>query len=137
MNIGILLRTPFQKLVEELHKGLASEGYGDIRPAHGNVFQFIGKNGARVTQMADKAQMTKQSMSYLVEDMERMGYVLRMADETDKRAVIFKLTKKGWAASSVAEKIIAQIEKDWTKRIGKKEMAILGKGLKQLNEALK
>lgn len=71
MNIGILLRKPFQQLVDEIHETLAIEGYPEIRPAQGIVFQFIGKNGSRLTELAIKAQITKQSMSYLVEYLKR------------------------------------------------------------------
>ena len=70
MNIGILLRAPFQQLVDEIHDNLAKAGYPEVRPAQGIVFQFIGKKGARLTELAAKAQMTKQSMSYLVEYLE-------------------------------------------------------------------
>ncbi len=136
MNIGPLLRNPFLKLVDELHQGLAQVGYADIRPAHGNVFQFIGKEGARLTAMADKAQMTKQSMSYLVEDLEKMGYVERMPDKSDKRAIIFRLTRKGWAASNKAEAIIANIQKEWTAKLGETEMNRLETLLVKLNKAI-
>src|SRR5450755_2302934 len=106
MNIGILLRTPFQQLVDEIHDNLAREGYPEVRPAQGIVFQFIGKTGARLTELAAKAQMTKQSMSYLVEYLEKEGHVERADDETDKRAKIFRLTKKGWKVVAIAEKSI-------------------------------
>src|ERR1043165_8047745 len=110
MNLGILLRNPFQKLVESIHEDLAAAGFAEVRPAHGVVFQFIGKNGARLTELAAKSQLTKQSMSYLVEHLEKHGHVERFVDETDSRAWIFRLTKKGWKVVAIAEKSIAGFE---------------------------
>jgi len=137
MNIGILLRSPFNKLVEEIHEELARRGHPEIRPAHGTVFQFIGKHGARITDMAEKAHMTKQSMSYLVEYLEERGYVERRPDETDRRAMLFSLTKKGWKVVDAAEKAIANVQKDWEKRMGKSAYRQLTELLARLNDAIR
>jgi DNA-binding MarR family transcriptional regulator len=137
MNIGILLRTPFQSLVERIHSDLAAKGFEDVRPAHGNVFQFIGKNGARITTMAEKAQMTKQSMSYLVEYLEDRGYVERKQDPNDKRAVIFCMTAKGWRATKVAEQSIQDLQNEWREKLGAKKFDTLVNSLEELTELTK
>jgi DNA-binding MarR family transcriptional regulator len=133
MNIGILLRQPFQQLVEQIHNDLAEAGYPEIRPVQGVVFQFIGKNGARLTELAEKAQMTKQSMSYLVEYLEEAGHVERADDETDKRAKIFRLTKKGWRVVALAEQSIARFEDNCKKNLGAAKYKQLTALLKELN----
>ncbi len=133
MNIGILLRTPFLKLVDEIHETLAQKGYPEIRPAHGVVFQFIGKEGARLTDLANKAQMTKQSMSYLLEYLEKEGHVERGGDESDKRALIFRLTKKGWKVVSIAEQAIQNFESSCKKKLGAIKYKQLLKLLEEMN----
>lgn len=137
MNIGILLRTPFENLVERIHSDLAKNGFADIRPAHGNVFQFIGRNGARITTMAEKAYMTKQSMSYLVEYLEERDYVERKADPDDKRAVIFCLTTKGWKAVKIAEQSIQDLQNEWRERLGNKKFDAMTSALGDLNELIR
>ena len=136
MNIGILLRTPFQNLVDHIHNSLAEHGYAEIRPAHGIVFQFIGKQGARLTELAAQARMTKQSMSYLLEYLERADYVVRIADETDKRATIFRLTEKGWEVVAIAEEAIAQFERRCKKNLGAGNYRMLVGLLEKLNQDL-
>jgi len=136
MNIGILLRDPFLKWVEMIHEELDKRGYEEIRPAHGNVFQFIGKAGARITTMAERAQMTKQSMSYLVDYLEQRGYVERKEDEADRRAVIFCLTKKGWDCVAEVEDIMKGLEKKWRQQLGKKQYDELFNNLLALREIL-
>lgn len=134
MNIGILLRIPFQNLVERIHGDLAKNGFEDVRPAHGNVFQFIGKDGARITVMAEKAQMTKQSMSYLVEYLEDRGYIERKADPIDKRAVIFCLTAKGWKTVKVAEQSIKNVQGEWRQKLGARKFDQMAAALAELNK---
>ena len=136
MDIGSLLQDPYQVLVEEIHKDLARKGHADIRPAHASVFRFIGKNGARITAMARKAHMTKQSMSYLVYYLEERGYVEQGKDSNDKRAIIFKLTKKGRKVSESADKTMAQVQRRWEKQMGKKEYRRMCKALEELHKAV-
>ena len=66
-TLGALLRLPYQALARRLYREIAENGFPDVRPAHGSVFRHILPEGSRVTDLAERAGMTKQSMSYLVE----------------------------------------------------------------------
>jgi DNA-binding MarR family transcriptional regulator len=121
-NIGILLRVPFQEIVSRVSEGLAETGFDDIRPAHTPVFQHIKAEGSRLTELAERAQLTKQSMSYLVDYLEQRGYLEREADPTDRRASLIVLTERGWAQIRAALNIIAAVEQDWAGRLGKRRM---------------
>jgi DNA-binding MarR family transcriptional regulator len=121
-NIGILLRDAFQSLVRQIHDALGEAGFADIRPAHGTVFQFIdGEAGSRLVELADRAQLTKQSMQYLVDHLERAGYVERRADPADARAKRIHLTTKGWEAIPVAVATIARVERHWRDTLGERD----------------
>src|SRR5919199_3563764 len=95
-NIGILLRAPLQEVVRRVSEGLSEAGFDDIRPAHTAVFQHIRAEGSRLSELAERAQLTKQSMGYLVDYLERHGYVERKPDVTDRRAALICLTPRGW-----------------------------------------
>jgi DNA-binding MarR family transcriptional regulator len=84
--IGALLRIPREAALRQTLDGLAASGYDDIRPAHFTVFQHMPPEGIRLTTLADAALMTKQSMGYLVDELEGRGYVERAADPADRRA---------------------------------------------------
>ena len=47
---------------------------------HGNVLQFLDAEGTRVSELARRAQITKQSMAVLVAHLERHGYAERVPD---------------------------------------------------------
>jgi DNA-binding MarR family transcriptional regulator len=132
-NVGILLRGPFQEIVRRIADGLAEAGFDDIRPAHTAVFQHINAEGSRLSELAERAQITKQSMGYLIDYLEEHGYVERRADPSDRRASLIFLTERGWAQVREALRIIAEIEQEWTRRLGQPRMQQLRELLTELN----
>jgi DNA-binding MarR family transcriptional regulator len=135
-NLGDLLRDPFLAMVDHIHRRLAEQGHPDVRPAHGNVFQFVDREGTRVSELAARARMTKQSMGELVAHLEAGGYVERVPDPTDRRAKLVRLTERGWEAYPIARGAIAEVEAGWTARLGAAKMDRLRALLGELNEAL-
>jgi len=121
-NLAQLLAVPFQAIVAELHARLAAAGYGDIRPHHGPVFGYLPAEGARLSELAERAQTTKQLMAYLVDALEERGYVERVPDPTDRRAKLVRFTTRGRAAARAGGAIIHGIEAEWGRRIGEQHM---------------
>lgn len=70
-------------------------GFDDIRVAHGAVFRNISAAGSRITDLAARARMTKQSMAELVAYLNERGYVEMTADPEDRRGKLVKLTDRG------------------------------------------
>ena len=111
--------------IDELHRRLADEGFADIRPGHGCVFRFIEAEGSRLTEVASRAGMTKQSVGEVVADLERLGYVERVPDPDDRRAKIIRLSERGWDAERAAKVILADIERGWAREVGEERVAEL------------
>ena len=135
-NLAILLREPFRIGSELLHQRFAERGHPDVRAPHGNVFQYLDDGGTRVSVLAQRAQITKQSMAELVAHLERHGYVERVPDPADRRAKLVRTTRKGKQLYRIARDVVAEIEDDWTRRLGKAKMRQLRKLLEELNEGL-
>jgi DNA-binding MarR family transcriptional regulator len=131
-TIGALLRLPGQAMNRRIAAGLAKAGYGDLRPAHFSVFQYMPQDGGRATDLAEQAQITKQSMGYLIDYLEERGYVERMPDPTDKRAQRIRHTAKGWAVDREARKIVAELEEEWSARLGGNRLETLKSTLRDL-----
>jgi DNA-binding MarR family transcriptional regulator len=131
-NIGILLREPFVKVVRRVSDELAELGFDDIRPAHTAVFQHLNADGSRITDLAERAQITKQSMGYLIDYLEQRGYLERRADPTDRRATLVFATERGWQQIRAALSVITTIEEEWSRRLGPKRMHQLRELLSQL-----
>lgn len=120
LHIGHLLRIPFQALVGSVLERVHADGFEDVRAAHLPVFQHIRRDGSRLTELARLAQVTPQSMSYLVDQLATRGYVERTPDPDDARAVRIRLTARGWDEAASARRAIDDLEAEW--------IAVLGPG---------
>jgi DNA-binding MarR family transcriptional regulator len=110
-NLAILLREPFRRMTDLLVERLAERGHGDVRAAHGAVFQFLDDDGTSVSELARRAQIAKQSMAELVGHLERTGHVERVPDPADGRARQLHLTARGRAALATARRFHASFER--------------------------
>lgn len=135
-NLGVLLREPFRAGTGVLHRRFAERGHAQIRPPHGNVMQFLDAGGTRVSVLAERAQMTKQSMAELVAHLERLGYVERIPDPGDRRAKLVRATPRGRELYAIAREVVAEIEAEWTALLGKAKMRQLRDLLEELNAGL-
>ena len=134
-TIAHLLGDAKQRVIDELHERMRAQGYDDIRPSHGCVFRFIdGEEGSRLTDLAESAGMTKQSLGELVSDLEALGYVERVPDPRDGRAKIVRLTERGRESRQAALRTFAAIEADWAERLGEERVAQLRETLSELAE---
>jgi DNA-binding MarR family transcriptional regulator len=135
-NLGVLLREPFMVETERLHSYFAEHGHPEVRPPHGDVLQYLDDGGTRVSEVAARAQVTKQSMAELVLHLERHGYVERVPDPSDRRAKLVRATARGDEVYSLARSFLARTEAEWTRKLGKRKMAQLRELLVELNSAL-
>jgi DNA-binding MarR family transcriptional regulator len=135
-NLGILLREPFRIGSERLHERFAELGHPEVRAPHGNVLQFLDGAGTRVSVLAKRAQITKQSMAELVAHLERHDYVERIPDPTDRRAKLVRATARGEAIYEIAREFVAELEREWAERLGSAKMRQLRELLEELNEVV-
>ena len=131
-NFAQLLRIPFQALVTELHAQLASKGYPDIPATHTMVFALVDRQGIRLSELAKRAQLTKQLVNYLVTTVEERGYVERVPDPRDGRAKIVRLTERGQQVAQVGSEIITSIEREWAAALSPEDMDELRSLLERL-----
>ncbi len=127
------MREPVRAGTALVHQRLVERGHEHVRPPHGNVFQFLDENGTRVSVLAERAQITKQSMAELVAHLERHGYVERVPDPSDRRAKLVRATRRGKQVYAIAREVVAELELQWTRRIGRARMRELREILEQLN----
>jgi DNA-binding MarR family transcriptional regulator len=130
--IGALLRIPREAALRQVVGGLEAAGFGDVRPAHFTVFQHLPPEGMRLTDLAEAALLTKQSMGYLVDDLEALGYVERVPEPGDRRAKLVRLTSRGRQVDDTVRAVIRNLEAEWAARLGKEDYAQLTRLLRVL-----
>ena len=121
MHVGRLIRKPYLEMIELLYKRLEQEGFEGTNVMYSPIFQFID-TGKRLTQLATLAKTSKQHMKFLLGNLEKMGYTQKVPDPTDKRAVIYSLTKKGHDRRARSYEVLAEIERTWSEFIGPAKM---------------
>lgn len=134
-TLGALLRLPYLALQTRVYGRLADMGFADVRAAHSSVFRHILPDGSRVTDMAEAAQITKQSMAYLVDYLHERGYVEFCPDPDDGRAKLVRLTERGRDFQQAAVRLSAEVESEMGARMADGEMAELRRLLERLVEA--
>jgi DNA-binding MarR family transcriptional regulator len=127
-----LLGNAFDAFAEEMTRRIAETRYSDIRISHGCVFGNIEPDGSRLTDLAERANMTKQSVGEVATELEQRGYVERVPDPRDGRAKIIRLTERGRAAQSLGFGIIDEIEREWAERFGAERVAALRDALEAI-----
>lgn len=135
-SLGNLLRDPALAINEIVSERLADLGFEGFRTAHGTIGQHIADGGSRVTELAQLAQVSKPTVVYLVNDLERLGYVERVPDPADGRAKLVRMTERGAEAQRAGTEIVRQIERDWSALLGEGEFAALRDHLQRLHDAL-
>lgn len=130
------LRDNFRSITDYVHARLADAGFDDIRPAHMTIFQHLSPHGSRIGELAERSQLTNQSVGYLVDYLEAHGYVERRADPTNRRATLVCLTDKGWDEMRCCADILDDLETRLASSLGEKRVRQLHKTLADLSATL-
>jgi len=104
---------------------------GRAQPLFTNV---LTPDGWRPTEVAARAQMTKQAANRLIRHLERRGYLTLEPDPSDQRARIVRLTDRGWALIAAIRRIVEQVEVEWSRRLGPGRFRALRAALKELGD---
>jgi DNA-binding MarR family transcriptional regulator len=121
-------------LSAELDAALAERGYEDLRPGHAAVFLHIDRRGGtRLTDLAQRARVTKQGMMLVVDDLEARGYVRRVPDPNDARAKAVRLTTRGRSAVAECRRAVQAVEQRARRRLGDRRYELLRESLELLS----
>lgn len=100
-----------------------------INAAHVHITRHLPLEGARLTDLAERAGMTKQAMGDLVDQCEAWGLVTREADLRDARARRVCFTPTGLAWLRAFREAVAQAEDEFRAEVGPDVAAVLMIGL--------
>jgi DNA-binding MarR family transcriptional regulator len=134
INFGVLLFIPYRHMENQILQAMKDAGFEDVTLAQARVFQRIAPDGSRLTDLAEQAQMTKQSAAGLVDELERMRYVRRVPDPNDRRARLIQIDKRGRQAADAAQTAHDAIAAQWRSHLGARRFGQLREALEDLRE---
>jgi len=127
-----LLLAAYQATAHELLDALAEAGHEDVRHKHGAVFANLDAEGTRPSVLAERAGMTRPAMGELVDDLERLGYVERVADPVDRRAKLVTATAQARNVLAIVVAVNDDLERRLKRALGSAAYGSLRAGLEHL-----
>jgi DNA-binding MarR family transcriptional regulator len=134
VDLGVALFIPYRYMEDRIFRTLQDAGFDDWTLVQCRVFQRIAPDGSRLTDLAEQAQVTKQSAGVLVDQLERLGYVRRVPDPADGRARLIVIEPRGRRAAELAIATAAEILSEWKAYLGTRNFTLLHQILDQLRE---
>ena len=133
MDLATLMFVSYRAMDERVRNAMRDAGY-DVTVAQARIAQRIAEDGTRLTELADRAQVTKQTASLLVAALEREGLVERVPDPDDGRARLIRLSARGREASQRAMEVVIGVEREWAEHLGPELTDRMREGLVRLRE---
>jgi DNA-binding MarR family transcriptional regulator len=100
-----------------------------VSAAHVHVTRHLALEGSRLTELAQRAGMSKQAMGDLVDQCEAWGLVTREADPLDARARRVRFTATGLAWLQAFREAVAQAEAEFRAEVGHQVATVVMIGL--------
>ena len=100
-----------------------------VSAAHIHITRHLALEGARLTDLAQSAGMSKQAMGDLVDQCEAWGLVLRERDSRDARARVVRFTASGLAWLQAFKEAVAQAEAEFRAEVGDEIATVVTIGL--------
>ena len=117
-SLQILFRDARSAIETAVRADLAQNGFGDVSPSHSALLRNIGDDGARPSELAAHAGVTRQAITKLLDELERLDLVRRDPDPDDGRSVIVRYTDRGRAGVAIARKRMIALERAYAERVG-------------------
>jgi DNA-binding MarR family transcriptional regulator len=128
---GALLRMTYQGIRERQFAALTGKGFDDLNQPLLNVFLYPPPNRIRPSELAERANMTKQAMNYLLGQLEGRGYIERRVERGSSRRLVF-LTNRGWQVREIILAVVTEVEAEWRSVLGQQRFDKFMNTLRQL-----
>ena len=102
---------------------------GQVGAAHVHITRHLPLAGARLTELAQSAGMSKQAMADLVDQCEAWGLVRREPDPLDARARRIVFTPAGLEWLQAFRQAVQQAEAEFREQVGEHVATVVAIGL--------
>jgi DNA-binding MarR family transcriptional regulator len=134
LDLSHLLLEAFRSLDREIEAALVDRGAGELRPSQAVALLLVDRAGTRLSDLAQRASITKQAMMQLVDDLQEKSCVRRVPHTEDARAKMVRLTAKGLRLRASSRKAIQAVESRIRRRLGGRRYEALRALLAEVSE---
>lgn len=129
IETGRLFQHLARDFSERVVRAMAERGHDGLKPYHTILITSLDPEGTRVTELATRAGIAKQTMGQIARELEEQGYVRREPDTTDRRAVVVCFTESGRELMTASYEAKRAVEASYADALGPD-------GLERLRELL-
>jgi DNA-binding MarR family transcriptional regulator len=120
----------------EMADRIRARGFPDFQPSFTALLAHVDTEGTRVTTIAERMGTSRQAASQLLQAIEARGYVERVPDPEDGRAVIARHTPSGRKILLTAIEVMLAIETEYAAVLGADGLARLKRLLARLVDSV-
>ena len=132
-DLGFLLAKATQRWNDLLRERFVAAGFAEVRPSYGSILvPLFEEDGLRMSELARRARLSKQTMTTMVRLLERDGLVERRGDPADARAALVFLTSRSREFGPVAATILGELEEHVRATLGMERVRALKAALRTL-----
>ena len=112
------MRDVFFATAAELGRRIRQAGFYAPTPSQVALMSLLSMDGTRATILAERMQVTKQAVDQTVDQLEKVGVLMRVPDRTDRRARLIRPTPYAMRGYAVSRRILTEIHEEWRRRLG-------------------
>jgi DNA-binding MarR family transcriptional regulator len=128
-HIAALLAGAFESIRAEMN----ARPLPGLRPSHYRVMSLVPGRGLRLSELAERAGITRAGIGQFMKYLEKLEYVTLTADPSDSRAKIVRLTTSGRAAVEHSLRVLADTERRWSAALGAERYQELRRSLYEVS----
>jgi len=122
-QVGFLLSRATWAMNNAVNRLLRENDHADISVAFFAVLQALWENDRMsITDLGEKAQLEKSTMTSLIDRMEGVGLVRREDHPTDRRAYQICLTARGKELEQSLDEVVSRVYKHLTRGIAEEDL---------------
>jgi DNA-binding MarR family transcriptional regulator len=108
-------------------------GFADpLSASHLRLLESVPVDGARPTDLAARARITKQALGQLATLLSERGYLETVPDPDDRRAKLIRCTPLGQRARDDLHAVAAALEDAWRDQVGAERYAVFREVLAEI-----
>ena len=122
-QMGFLLSRATWAMNNFVNRMLRENDLADISVAYFAVLQALwGNDGLSISDLGERAQLEKSTMTSLIDRMEGAGLVRREDHPTDRRAYRICLTARGKELEEKLDQVVSRVYQHLTRGIPEKDL---------------
>ncbi len=134
--LGRLIYIAYRHFNEWAQKKWKEDGWDDIRPEHLRLISIISLEPVSNNELAQRARVSKQAMSKMVNLLEEKGFIDVVPHPSDSRSKMISVSNEGVDFMTYFLGCSIELKEKYAKMIGKEKMEKLIDLLSELTECI-